>query len=146
LDTEQGIIEKTMGKKAIVTVRQRSACASCGSRGDCEISGNQAHIEVLNDINAKAGDQVEISIPEGTILKLSLLVYFLPIIGLLIGAFAGDAIAEKLQIEVTIPAILGGVVVMGATFFFLRRLDRSSDQSKKYQPRVKRIITGNSKI
>ncbi|MFC1891749.1 SoxR reducing system RseC family protein [Thermodesulfobacteriota bacterium] len=146
MNTEQGIIEKLMGEKAMVRINQRSACAGCGSREGCEISGNDAHIEVINDIHAGIGDQVELSVPEGTVLKLSLLIYFIPVIALIIGAFAGDAIANKLQTDTTLPAIIGGGVFMGTTFCFLRRLDRSSELTKKYQPRIEKIITNQNQI
>ena len=146
MNKEQGIIEKTMDGKAIVRVWQRSACAGCGSRGSCEISNKETHIEVLNEIRAETGDYVELTIPEGAVLKLSLLVYCLPIIGLIIGAFLGDAVSNHLLIGSPSLSILGGAIFMGATFFFLRRLDRKSDQNKKYQPRINRIITNPDQL
>ncbi len=54
-------------------------------------------VEVSNDLQAKVGDLVEISIPEGTVLKLSVFVYLFPVIALIIGAFLGEFIANFLQ-------------------------------------------------
>jgi sigma-E factor negative regulatory protein RseC len=140
LNCEQGIIEKTMDGKAIVRIRRRSSCAGCGSRGNCEISNKETLVEVLNDISAKAGDYVELTIPEGAVLKLSLLVYILPIIGLIIGAFLGEEAAKQLRVDTPVLSVMGGAMLMVITFFFLRRLDRKSGLDKKYQPRIRRII------
>ena len=73
--TEQGIVEGVSGQKAIVRIEKSSACASCQSRDSCgEASGRNMVIEVANDLGAGEGDRIEISIPGGSFLILSLLV------------------------------------------------------------------------
>jgi len=85
--SEQGITEKVTDRKATVRVRKSPTCAHCGSRTSCDISDRDMLVEVSNDLQAKVGDYVEISVPEGTLLKLSVLVYLFPIIALMTGAF-----------------------------------------------------------
>ena len=87
MSNEEGIVEKTYRDKATVRIQRSSACAHCQSRGACQtLSDKEMLIDVTNDLDAKDGDRVEISIPTRSLLKLSLLVYFLPIVALVIGA------------------------------------------------------------
>jgi sigma-E factor negative regulatory protein RseC len=139
--TEQGIIEEVSGQKALVRIKKRSACATCESRGNCEVvSGKSMVVEVANDLDAGKGDHVELSVPSGAFLKLSLLVYILPVVALMAGAFAGGEFAAPLHLQPTPASIVGGCLAMAVTFYALKRLDRSSRASRKFQPRMTRIL------
>jgi sigma-E factor negative regulatory protein RseC len=139
--TEQGIVEEVLYHKAKVRVEKSSACAHCESRGACHVSGGNAMvIEVPNDLQAKVDDRVEISVPTRSLLKLSLLVYFFPILGLIIGAFAGSIWAPSFHVQPTLASIVSGGSVMGITFWVLRGMDRSAQAKGTYQPRMRRIL------
>ena len=124
----------------MVRIQQTSACSHCKSRDTCEISEKKILVEVVNDLFAKVGDQVELSIPEGTVIKLAMLVYLIPIIALILGAFAVGALAEHLRIESTLASILGGGLCMGIVYFILKRLDQTKQFRDEYLPRMTRII------
>ena len=77
--TEQGIIEEVSGQKALVRIKKSSACATCESRGNCEVvSGKSMVVEVANDLGGGKGDRVELSVPSGAFLKLSYLFTYSP--------------------------------------------------------------------
>lgn len=138
---EKGIVEKVSHHKAMVRVERSSACAHCESRGACHVSaGNAMVIEVPNDLQAKVDDRVEISVPTSSLLKLSLLVYFFPVLGLIVGAFAGSIWAPSFHVQPTVASILCGASVMGITFCVLRRIDHSARAKGTYQPRMTRIL------
>jgi sigma-E factor negative regulatory protein RseC len=139
--TEQGIVEEVSGRKATVRVEKSSACATCQSRESCqEGSGREMIIEVANEIGAATGDRVEISIPSGSFLILSLLVYLLPVAARIAGAVAGGAVARALHFNLTLASIAGGSLAMGITFYALKRLDRSTRAQKQFQPRMTRLL------
>lgn len=50
---------------------------------------------VTNDIGAQEGDRVLVSIEHGTLSVLSLIVYGLPVISMLVGAFLGQRFASN---------------------------------------------------
>ena len=101
-------------------------------------------IEVANDLQAKIGDRVQISMPEGSLLKLSFLVYFLPVVALIAGAILGDRVAPFLNMEPTPASVIGGVSAMAIVFCALKWLDRGSNTREKYYPRMTRILfSGN---
>jgi sigma-E factor negative regulatory protein RseC len=140
--SEQGIIEEVSARKAIVRVRKSSACKHCSSKDSCSISDRDMLVEVDNDLQAKVGDHVEISVPEGTLLKISALVYLFPIIALIIGAFLGDFLAKHLlQTNSSWIAIIVGFIFLGIVFFGLKIFERTKRSGDSYYPRMTRILT-----
>jgi len=139
--TEQGVIEDVSGQRTLVRIKKSSACATCESRGNCEVvSGKNMVVEVANDLGAGKGDHVELSVPSGAVLKLSLLVYILPVVALIAGAFAGGAFAGVLHVPLSLASVIGGFLVMGITFYALKRLDRSLRPRSEFHPRMTRIL------
>jgi sigma-E factor negative regulatory protein RseC len=139
--TEEGIIEKAFENKAVVRIQRSSACAHCQSKGACEmLSEKEMRIEVSNRIRAKDGDRVEISIPTSSLLKMSLFVYFLPIVALVIGAVLGGEFADVFRLTPTMGSILAGTVFMAAAYFLLKRLNKSAEGRYEYQPQITRIL------
>ncbi len=142
MQVEEGIIEKIMDRKALVRIQQSSGCTTCESRHSCDVASNKKKIvmEVANNLQAKIGDRVEISIPESSLLKLSLLVYLLPVVALLIGALMGSILAHPFQTDSTLTSIIGGAIAMAVVFCVLKVLDRRTKTAEKYYPRMTRIL------
>lgn len=137
---EQGIIKKIKGKKVVIRVQQTSACTHCKSKGSCDVSKREMLIDVDNNLGAKEGDLVELSVPEGAVLKLSFLIYIMPIIALIIGAFAGWVIAESLKTDTTFASIVGGGLCIGLSFYVLKKINKKAEYEEKYFPRMIRIL------
>jgi sigma-E factor negative regulatory protein RseC len=145
--TEQGIVEGTEKEKALIRIERTSACATCQSRGSCrEASIKDMVLEVANALGARKGDRVEISIPSGSFLILSLLVYFLPVAALIAGAFAGGAFARMLHTNPTVSSVVGGCLATGVTFYGLKRFDRSRRAQKEFKPRMTRVLRSSALI
>ncbi|MBW1828135.1 MAG: SoxR reducing system RseC family protein [Deltaproteobacteria bacterium] len=141
MEIEEGIIEKTSKRKAFVRIQPSSACTTCKSRGTCDVSSDKRIvIEVANDLHAKIGDRVQISMPEGSLLKLSFLVYFLPVVALVAGAMLGDRLAPFLNMDPTPASVVSGASAMAIVFCALRWFDRGSNAREKYYPRMTRIL------
>jgi sigma-E factor negative regulatory protein RseC len=139
--TEEGIIEKTSHSKAVIRIQRSSACAHCKSRGACQIDeGKTMLIELPNDLQAKVNDHVEISVPEGSLLKLSLLVYFVPILALIAGALGGSALAQSFDLQPTLTPLICGGFVMGIAFCVVKWVDRGAQARRNFQPRMTKIL------
>ena len=141
--TEQGIIDNISGRTATVQIQKSSACSSCESRDSCDVHGGKPmEIEVNNRLQAAEGDQVEVSVPSGTFLLVSLYVYFIPVVALIGGAYVGGTLlAPRLGLNATACSIVFGFLAMGVTFILLRRLDKTPLANRKYRPRMTRIVT-----
>ncbi len=103
-------------------------------------------IEIPNDLHAGVGDRVEVSLPEGVLLRVSALIYLLPIIALLAGAFFGGLAGKALQINSPLTSIIGGVILMALAFYGVIIFDRTRKSGTAYHPRMTRIlsrVTGN---
>ena len=138
---ERGVIESIAGKKAMVRIEKSSACSACESRDSCDAaSGKGMTIEVANELMASEGDVVEISISSGSFLKLTLLVYFVPVVALIAGACLGNELGTLVGFNVTLAAILAGGTAMGATFLALRQFDRYQRKKRTLSPKMTRIL------
>lgn len=143
---EQGKIEEINKQTAVVRIRKRSACAHCESRGSCSISKRDMVIEVPNDLKAGVGDEVEVSVPEGTLLKLSALIYLLPVIALLVGAFFGAMIGETLHMNASLTAIILGGVFMAIAFYGLILYDRKKRKGNASYPRMTKVLVNAASL
>lgn len=139
---ELGVVEKASAHEAVVLVERSSACEQCRSRGACEVlSGRTMRVEIENELGAKEGDRVEISLPAASVLKVSFLVYLVPVAALVAGAYLGNTWAEGRMTDPTPYAVAAGVLAMIGSFLLLRRLERSASQSSSsYRPRISRIL------
>ncbi len=138
---ERGVIESIAGEKAMVRIEKSSACSACESKDCCDAaSGKGMTIEVANELMVSEGDVVEISISSRSFLKLTLLVYFMPVVALIAGACLGDELGTHLGFNATLAAILTGGIAMGTTFFALRRFDHYQRQKRSLSPKMTRIL------
>jgi len=141
MEIEKGIVEKASKRKAIVLIQKSSACATCDSKDSCGVSSDKKIvIEVTNDLQAKIGDLVELSMPESSLLKLSLLVYLLPVVALIAGACLGAELAPVLHMDTTLASVIVGCSAMAIVFCILKWLDGISNFREKYYPRMTRIL------
>lgn len=138
---EKGVVEKASPQTAVVLVERSSACDHCKSQGACEVlSGRTMRIEVANELGAKEGDRVEITIPAASVLKLSFLVYLVPVIALVAGAYAGNLWAEGKGADPTLYAVAAGVMAMIGSFLLIRSFEQSASQpSSEYRPQMSRV-------
>ncbi|MFZ3017453.1 MAG: SoxR reducing system RseC family protein, partial [Gallionella sp.] len=78
---------------AQVAPTEQSGCGGCQSRSSCGVSGlgkyfsgNRKTVEVQCDANVRAGDELQLHMSEGDLLKAGLLAYLLPTVLALVGA------------------------------------------------------------
>jgi len=100
--------------------------------------------EVDNTLQANAGDLVEVSIPENMLIKVSMLVYLVPVIALMVGAFSGAALSGPLRINQSLSSVVLGFACMGMAFFVLKIYDRRARvKGDGHNPRMTRILIHN---
>jgi sigma-E factor negative regulatory protein RseC len=83
----------------LVEPSNESGCGGCKSRSVCGVSGlgkyfsgNRKAIEVHCDSSVRTGDELQLSMSEGDMLKSGLLAYLLPSVLALAGAGAGASL------------------------------------------------------
>jgi len=138
--SEQGIIDRISNETAYVRVTKSSACKSCASKDSCHITDRDMIVEVANSLNAREGDRVELSVPEGTFLKLSLLVYIMPVIFLLTGAFLGNYLSLQIDTDPSKTAALTGIFCLVISFIGLKIFENRKKTGDKFYPRMTKIV------
>ncbi len=91
----RAIVIRLEGREAVVESLQGGGCGACGSKG-CG-SGKLAEafcvrprqFRALNDVNAQVGEEVEISVKDGALVRSALTLYGLPLVALFAGAALG---------------------------------------------------------
>lgn len=121
IETSARVVSISNGK-AMVEPSAQSGCGGCSSRSSCGVSGlgkyfsnNRKAIAVPCDANVRAGDELQLHMSEGDLLKAGLLAYLLPTLLALVGA--GIAAACGLG---DIGAVLGAANGMAAGFLLGR--------------------------
>jgi sigma-E factor negative regulatory protein RseC len=91
---EIGIVLENFDNKEIakILVEKSSACGNCSAKSFCQPFGekNEVVVKAFNNIGAKKGDKVRVVIKSSIFLKASFFLYFIPIVAMLAGAFAGE--------------------------------------------------------
>lgn len=139
--TEEGIVQQVEPAKAFILINRSSACAGCHSQSVCQPPEQKEMIvEAINDVNARVGDRVQISVPAVSLLKATFIVYFVPVLALILGAIAGSRFAPLMHMDATLASIVCGVSSMIAVFAVVKWFDRSATSKSQYWPRVTRVL------
>jgi sigma-E factor negative regulatory protein RseC len=130
VDNEAIVVSIESGM-ATVEVEKTGGCGRCGEPGGC---GNTLltqmrpvtprRYKVPNEIDAKVGDRVIVSVPEGAVLSAALSVYVIPLACLVLGVAVGTLLGSE------IAAVAGGAIGLIAGFLFLKGRASSLSQPR----------------
>ena len=127
-----GEVTRVDGKWLEITFCRPSDCDKCHA---C-MGGNKTTTLRLEG-KANVGDKALVSMPDSTITQASLIAYGIPLAGLLIGVFAGEAIGPA---ENSLGALIGAGVGLALPLIILMATERSRRKNPKWSPQIKRII------
>lgn len=124
-----------------VETLRRSTCNACSANAGCGqglmdklgVGQRRGLVRALTDLQLAVGDGVVIGIREDLLVRGSLLVYLLPLLGL----FAGAMLAEWLALAEAF-VILGGLGGFLAVWWLVRWRSRQSSDDPDLQPVVLR--------
>ncbi len=86
---ESGVVTRLQGDKALVRLERTESCQKCAAKLFCR-PGSKGTNEMLayNRLDARIGDRVKISETGNLLLKISLMQFGVPLLGLLMGILA----------------------------------------------------------
>jgi sigma-E factor negative regulatory protein RseC len=98
----RAIIIEVQGEEASVRPLSSGGCGHCDTEGGCGsgaltklfCSNTPRQFKVNNEIRARVGDEVQVSVPDGVLLRGAMKMYVLPLVLLLAGGIAGVALAR----------------------------------------------------
>lgn len=100
----RAVVVSVQGKQAEIVPSSGGGCGQCDSAGGCGssklsqmfCSSSEARkFVVQNPSDAKVGDEVEVSLPDGILLRSTWRVYGLPLLLLLSGGLLGSVLAGE---------------------------------------------------
>ncbi len=132
------------GDKALVKIERQSACQEC--HRECLLAVNEhevkdMEVEVDNPVQAKAGQTVKIEMNEANLVMASLIVYILPILGMITGYFLGSWIGSRfLLLSANTSGIIGSFILFFLVFLMVRMIDLRLKDNKGYHPQITKVI------
>jgi sigma-E factor negative regulatory protein RseC len=142
-----GIVIKTEpGNYAQVVADRKGACGGCQSTpGGCRSCLASAKIEsrVANPVNAEVGDLVKIRLSSTNLLTGAAILYLLPIVGMLMGAFAGGLASTAFGLTEIIGSIGGAITGLIVGYTAVIALDRSPSIRRRIMPTITTIVAPN---
>ena len=103
-------------------------------------SDDDVEVEAINAAKAKVDDRVTISFETSSLLKVSFLVYMVPVLLLILGVVIGDKIAPIFNYDRSIFSMLVGLLFLLAAFFFVKTKGKDLAKKDAYKPKIIRIL------
>ena len=129
---EQARVVRLNGDLAEILIQKQSACGSCTAKSGCGTSllanwfpQRRLTLRLDNRINAQAGDMVVLGLDEATLQRSSLMLYALPLAGLLLAAIAGEWAFGFLGLPKELGAVLSGLLGLTAALLYVRGKSRA---------------------
>jgi sigma-E factor negative regulatory protein RseC len=131
---EKGVVADSNDGKIIVNIKRHPACGGCKA---CNMQESREMIlELENTIGAQKGQSVNIELDDLVILKGACMFYGVPLLGLVLGIFAGKMIADTVMTTYSTEIIsaLSGIFFLSAALIAVRRYNLNNRE--KYKPRL----------
>ena len=126
-----------------VLVNRTGGCSGC-SKGTGGCSGcmtSSKDISIVEDpIGAGPGDMVRVELNSSDVIKGAALLYLLPVISLMGGAFAGKSLGPLLHVSETIGMFGGCFLGLLLAVTIIKLVDGSHWARRKLNPRVTAIL------
>ncbi|MCC5856415.1 MAG: SoxR reducing system RseC family protein [Idiomarina sp.] len=141
---ELATITAVDGHRITLATQLKQGCGGCQQQNQCG-AGVLAKAfpdrtaEFSLDVNERfvVGDTVEVLLPESAMVRFSLALYLLPLLGLIAGALLGSAIAPNAElVSIGLAGFFAGGVVLG-----LKRYLRSRDVQIRKMLQVRAVAT-----
>jgi len=123
----RAIVVSVQGEQAEISPARGGGCGHCDSANGCGsgklselfCSSQTRKFVVLNSAGAKVGDEVEVTLPEGILLRSSWRVYGLPLLLLFCGGLIGSSLAGEAASRDGL-ALIGSVAGLLSAFVWTR--------------------------
>ncbi len=147
---ETAIIIKCEGDVAWVETQRQSTCSRCHAKNACGTSvlskwlgSKAARVRALNRIHAREGETVTVGLQEAALLKSSFMVYFLPLLVMLLFAITGKLLANQIHWPAEPVVIVFAVSGLGISALLVRRFSARIQSDQRYQPVILRRKQAN---
>ncbi len=140
-----GTVLTVHGAHARIETSRRGVCDGCAEQSKCAVDevaskGVSEQLTARNPIEAQPGDQVEFELPGRTELKISLLVWIVPLVGLLGGAAAGANAHQLLPVDRDLATLIGLLLGAALAFGLVILIDRRLRGHAQLIPEIRKVL------
>jgi sigma-E factor negative regulatory protein RseC len=137
---ETGEVIKVEGDTVTLRMKRTSACGQCRA---CTIGNtpDELRVTVKNECGAKENDRVRVDLKPEVFYKAALILYGLPLVGLLAGFWLGDLIGARMglgEYNAIAGAVLGAIILF-VILLLIRRADPKW-KAKGYSPVATEVV------
>ena len=134
--------------KGVVTLQtiKSSACGRCKESDTCSTSilskyfaNKSIELNLDTDLPVKIGDYVTVGLEEQALVRLTVLIYFIPIIVMFVFAILGTFITDYLNITNELLIIAFALIGLGGSFIGLKKFGSYFFNLDKLNPVVLKI-------
>ncbi|MBO2517210.1 MAG: hypothetical protein CW338_08080 [Clostridiales bacterium] len=126
----EGIVKESKNGMLSVCFERPEACEKCGACG----GSSHTHLAQVKG-EAQTGDRVAVEMPEAKVLKISVLVYAIPLAALILGLLIGC-----LLIGNDIAGACIGLGLLAVSYFMLKLIDRRIAARPEYAPQLIAVV------
>ena len=139
-ETEGVVVEQLKNNRAKVKIRKRSSCNACSHKGFCNPFGKDSMIIMAaNPLNAERGQTVRINFKSEKEGRAVIILYIIPLIGLIAGAFIGNTL--NLFGNQDVSAIFFSILFLAGILLVIRYYSqRKYEKDTTYKPTIIEIV------
>ncbi len=142
MSVEMGMVQRVENGWAWVQTDRKTGCDQCGHKGSCNMIEGADHmlIKAANSARARVGDSVEVFLSTRTRMKSLLILYVLPVIGLLAGALSGGGLSRAVGLNENLGTVFFTFIGLALAFLIVRMLSSHMASRQELTPIVSRIM------
>ncbi len=132
---QEGFIMHLEGDLAKVKVAPNAECDNCGA---CNI----VHMEILahNPVMAAPGQKVRFTMIQDNMLRISFMIFILPLLSLFAGLYAGSLVSSILNINNTGAMAAGGMLMVALAVVIIYFYDKNYKKNRSNFPQIIEVI------
>lgn len=140
--TEEGIVKESLDGIATIVISDSESCKECTAKLYCKPdNSNERSLTVKDTFGVIAGDKVRVSIHGSQILRVSFLIYGIPLILILAGLFVG---VHFFQIHKELFSTLFAVGLVSIYILIIHFFDRKRNSHLQSYPEI--VFVGDRKL
>ena len=137
------VIKKESNRYAQVVTDRKGACGGCESTPHgCHscLANGKMESRVANPVGAEPGDVVKIRLSSGNLYTGAAVLYLLPILGLVLGAFTGVWASTAYDLTEIFGSMAGAAAGLGIGLAAVIVLDRSPRFRSRIMPTITAVV------
>ena len=143
--TEIGEVVKIFNRTVEIRVNPTENCGTCGVKDSCHTGprlSTDRLVTALDPFGLKVGQRVKINLEPKNLVKASIIVFVLPLLGLLLGAVVGSFATRTAGYwdYLDLGAVIGGFAGIGISVLGLRSYNKKLEKTNQYYPAVEEIM------